>query len=204
VSEALDPLVSTKLRPSQSRPSLVARPRLTEKLDPEAGRKLTLVSAPAGFGKTTLLGKWAEDRTGGGSPVAWLSLDEKDNDPVRFLSYLVASLQTLEEGFGQAVLAALRSPEPPRIEALTGILLNEISALPGELDLVLDDYQVIDSEGVHRALSFLLEHLPGGAHLVVSGRVDPSLPLARLRARGQMAELRAADLASPGRRLGPS
>jgi LuxR family transcriptional regulator, maltose regulon positive regulatory protein len=195
VSKALDPLVSTKLRPSQSRPRLVARPRLTEKLDPEAGRRLTLVSAPAGFGKTTLVGEWAEERAAGGHPVAWLSLDGGDNDPVRFLSYLVASLRTLEEGFGEVVLAVLRTPEPPRIEALTGILLNEISAPPGELDLVLDDYHLINSECVHRAISFLLEHLPEGAHLVVSSRVDPPLPIARLRARGQMAELGAAELA---------
>jgi LuxR family transcriptional regulator, maltose regulon positive regulatory protein len=195
VSKALDPLVSTKLRPSQSRPRLVARPRLTEKLDPEAGRRLTLVSAPAGFGKTTLVGEWAEERAAGGHPVAWLSLDGGDNDPVRFLSYLVASLRALEEGFGEVLLAALRTPEPPRIEALTGTLLNEISALPGELDLVLDDYHLINSEGVHRAVSLLLEHLPDGAHLVISSRVDPPLSLARLRARGQMVELGAAELA---------
>jgi LuxR family transcriptional regulator, maltose regulon positive regulatory protein len=191
----LDPLVTTKLRPSQSRPRLVARPRLTEKLDPEAGRRLTLVSAPAGFGKTTLVGEWAEERVAGGHPVAWLSLDGGDNDPVRFLSYLVASLRTLEEGCGEVVLASLRTPEPPRIEALTGILLNEISAPPGELDLVLDDYHLINSDDVHRAVSFLLEHLPEGVHLVVSSRVDPPLPLARLRARSQMAELGAAELA---------
>ena len=195
MSKALDLLVSTKLRPSQSRPKLVARPRLTEKLDPEAGRRLTLVSAPAGFGKTTLVGEWAEERAAGGHPVAWLSLDGGDNDPVRFLSYLVASLRALDEGFGEVVLATLRAPEPPRIEALTGILLNEISAPPGELDLVLDDYHLINSEDVHRAVSFLLEHLPEGAHLVVSSRVDPPLSLARLRARGQMAELGAAELA---------
>jgi LuxR family maltose regulon positive regulatory protein len=195
VSKALDPLVSTKLRPSQSRPRLVARPRLTEKLDPEAGRRLTLVSAPAGFGKTTLVGEWADERAAGGHPVAWLSLDGGDNDPVRFLSYLVASLRTLEEGFGEVVLAALRTPEPPRIEALTGTILNEISAPPGELDLVLDDYHLINSEGVHRVVSLLLEHLPDGAHLVISSRVDPPLSLARLRARGQMVELGAAELA---------
>jgi LuxR family transcriptional regulator, maltose regulon positive regulatory protein len=195
VSKALDPLVSTKLSPSQSRPRLVARPRLTEKLDPEAGRRLTLVSAPAGFGKTTLVGEWAEGRAAGGHPVAWLSLDGGDNDPVRFLSYLVASLRTLEEGFGEVVLASLRTPEPPPIEALTGTLLNEISAPPGELDLVLDDYHLINSEGVNRAVSLLLEHLPDGAHLVISSRVDPPLSLARLRARGQMVELGAAELA---------
>jgi len=104
-------------------------------------------------------------------------------------------LRTLDEGFGEVVLASLRTPEPPPIEALTGTLLNEISAPPGELDLVLDDYHLINSEAVHQAVSFLLEHLPEGAHLVVSSRVDPPLSLARLRARGQMAELGAAELA---------
>ena len=95
VGEALEPLVSTKLRPSQPRPRLVGRPRLSERLDPEAGRKLTLVSAPAGFGKTTLVGKWAEDRVGGGHHVAWLSLDEGDNDPTRFWVYVVESASSL-------------------------------------------------------------------------------------------------------------
>jgi LuxR family maltose regulon positive regulatory protein len=173
----------------------VARPRLTKKLDPEVGRRLTLVSAPAGFGKTTLLGTWAEERAARGHPVAWLSLDGGDNDPARLLTYLVASLRTLEEGIGEAVLAALRSPEPPRSEALMAAVVNEMAALDSRLDLVLDDYHLIDSEGIHRIVSLLLERLPDGAHLIVSGRVDPSLPLAKLRARGQMAELGAADLA---------
>jgi LuxR family transcriptional regulator, maltose regulon positive regulatory protein len=111
----LDTLVSTKLHPFQARPRLVARPRLTGKLEQEAGRRLTLVSAPAGFGKTTLLGEWSKGRTSGERSVAWVSLDEGDNDPARFLSYLVA---------------ALRSPEPPRVEAVTGALINEIATLP--------------------------------------------------------------------------
>ncbi|HEX5975125.1 MAG TPA: hypothetical protein VFY57_08210, partial [Rubrobacteraceae bacterium] len=192
-----DPLVSSKLRPSQTRPKLVARPRLAERLDPESGRKLTLLSAPAGFGKTTLLGKWLEGRVDGDRSVAWLSLDEGDNDPVRFLSYLVGALRrgTVEEGFGEGVLAALRSPEPPRIEALTAILVNKTAALPGGLDLILDDYHLIDSESVHRIVSFLLEHLPEGVHLVISSRIDPPLQLSRLRARNQIAELGAAELA---------
>ena len=190
-----DSLVSTKLRPSQARPKLVARPRLIERLNREAGRKLTLVSAPAGFGKTTLLSKWCESRADEGHSVAWLTLDKGDNDPVRFLSYLVAALRSIEEGIGEGVLAALRTPEPPKLEALAGALVNEMAALPNGLDLVLDDYHVIDSEAVHRAVTFLLEHLPEGMHLVISSRVDPPLPLARLRARGQMAELGAADLA---------
>ena len=193
----MDPLVSTKVRPSQSRPVLVARPHLIEELDPEAGRRLTLVSAPAGFGKTTLVGEWSEERADEGHRVAWLSLDGGDNDPVRFLFYLVASLRrgTGEERFGEAILSAFRSPEPPRIEALTAAFVNEVAAIPGGLDLVLDDYHLIDSEDVHRIVSFVLERLPKGAHLVVSGRANPPLPLARLRARGQMAELGAAELA---------
>src|ERR687895_1033634 len=188
-------LVSTKLRPSQARPQLVARLRLTATLEREPGRKLTLISAPAGFGKTTLLVEWLRERAGGEGYVAWLSLDEGDNDPVRFLSYLVGALRrTVGEEFGEGVLAALRSPGPPRMEAVLGALVNELAALPREVAVVLDDYHTIDSERVHRIVSFLLERLPEDAHLVISGRVDPPLPLARLRARGQMSELHAADL----------
>src|SRR3712207_2311197 len=192
---ASDTLVSTKLRPSQARPKLVARPRLIAKLEREASRKLTLISAPAGFGKTTLLVEWLEGRADGDQSVAWVSLDEGDNDPVRFLSYLVSALRrTGEEGFGEGVLAALHSPEPPRMEAVLGALINEFADLPGEVTIILDDYHAIDSESVHRIVTFLLERLPEDAHLVICGRVDPPLPLARLRARGQMIELHAADL----------
>jgi LuxR family maltose regulon positive regulatory protein len=195
VYHSSDSLVSTKLRPSQARPNLVVRPRLTASLEREPGRKLTLISAPAGFGKTTLLVEWLEDRGGGEGSVAWVSLDEGDNDPVRFLSYLVAALRrTAGEEFGEGILAALRSPEPPRMEAVLGAFVNELADLPAEVAVVLDDYHLIDSENVHRIVSFLLERLPGGAHIVISGRVDPPIPLARLRARGQMTELHAADL----------
>jgi LuxR family transcriptional regulator, maltose regulon positive regulatory protein len=190
-----DSLVSTKLRPSQARPKLVARPRLTAKLEREAGRKLTLISAPAGFGKTTLLVEWLKGREEGNQSVAWVSLDEGDNDPVRFLSYLVAALRrTVGEGFGDGVLAALRSPERPRMEAVLGAFVNELVDLPGEVAVVLDDYHVIDSEAVHRLAAFLLEHLPPNVHLVISSRIDPPLNLSRLRARNQMTELDAADL----------
>jgi LuxR family transcriptional regulator, maltose regulon positive regulatory protein len=188
-------LVSTKLRPSQARPNLVARPRLTATLERETGRKLTLISAPAGFGKTTLLVEWLRERADGEGYVAWVSLDEGDNDPVRFLSYLVAALRrTVGEDFGEGVLAALRSPGPPRMEAVLGAFVNELADLPGEVAVVLDDYHVIDSESVHRIVSFLLERLPDDAHIVISSRVDPPLPLARLRAHGQITELHAADL----------
>jgi LuxR family maltose regulon positive regulatory protein len=190
-----DSLVSTKLRPSQARPKLVARPQLTAALERETGRKLTLISAPAGFGKTTLLLEWLKGHEEGDQSVAWVSLDEGDNDPVRFLSYLVAALErTVGEGFGEGILAALRSPEPPPMEAVLGTFVNELADLPGEVAVVLDDYHVIDSESVHWIVTFLLERLPEDTHLVISGRVDPPLPLARLRARGQMIELHAADL----------
>jgi LuxR family transcriptional regulator, maltose regulon positive regulatory protein len=140
-----DSLVSTKLRPSQARPASVARPRLTARLEREAGRKLTLISAPAGFGKTTLLVEWLKGREIGDQCVAWVSLDEGDNDPVRFLSYLVAALRRiLAEGFGEGVLAAFRSPGPPRMETVLGALVNELDDLPGEIAVVLDDYHVID------------------------------------------------------------
>src|SRR5215213_8557047 len=195
MSLTTESLVTTKLRPSQARPQLVARPRLIATLEREAGRKLTLISAPAGFGKTTLLVEWLRERADGEGYVAWVSLDEGDNDPVRFLSYLVAALRkTGEEEFGEGVLAALRSPEPPRMEAVLGAFVNDLADLPGEVAVVLDDYHVIDSENVHWIVTFLLERLPEDAHLVISGRVDPPMPLARLRARGQMMELHASDL----------
>src|SRR5829696_2839047 len=190
-----DSLVYTKLRPSQARPELVARLRLTATLEREPGRKLTLISAPAGFGKTTLLVEWLRERAGGEGYVAWVSLDEGDNDPVRFLSYLVAALsRTVGEEFGEGILAALRSPGPPRMEAVLGACVHGLADVPGEVTVVLDDYHVIDSESVHRIVCFLLERLPENVHLVISGRLDPPLPLARLRVRGQMIELHAADL----------
>jgi LuxR family transcriptional regulator, maltose regulon positive regulatory protein len=194
VSLSSDSLVSTKLRPSQARPKLAARPRLTARLEREAGRKLTLISAPAGFGKTTLLVEWLRERGDGERAVAWLSLDEADNDPTRFLSYLVAAIGTVQEGIGEDILSSLRFPEWPRIEAVTAALVNDLAALPEEVTLVLDDYHVIDSEPVHGLVATLLEHLPPNVHLVISSRIDPPLPLSRARVRNQMVELDATDL----------
>jgi ATP/maltotriose-dependent transcriptional regulator MalT len=191
---ASDTLVSTKLRPSQTRLRLVARPRLIARLERDAGRKLTLISAPAGFGKTTLLVEWSREVAGDEGSVAWLSLDEGDNDPTRFLTYLVAALRSVEEDIGAGVLSALRSPEQPHIETITAALINELAALPGEPSLILDDYHVIDSEPVHRILTYLLEHLPPNAHLIISSRIDPPLQLSRLRARNQMIRLDDAEL----------
>jgi LuxR family transcriptional regulator, maltose regulon positive regulatory protein len=130
-----DSLVSTKLYPPQPRPKLVARPLLIESLKSEPGRRLSLITAPAGFGKTTLLGEWVADRSDERS-VAWLSLDEGDNDPARFLSYLVAALRTIEDGFGEGVLSSLRAPGSPALGALTGALLNELADIPGKLAIV--------------------------------------------------------------------
>ena len=187
------PILATKLYIPPPRPKVVPRPRLIERLNEglAAGRKLTLISAPAGFGKTTLVSEWV---AGCERPVAWLSLDEGDNDPARFLTYLVAALQTIAPNIGAGVLAALQSPQPPPTESILTTLLNEITTIPDNFILVLDDYHVIDSKPVDQALTFLLEHLPPQMHLVIATREDPHLPLARLRARGQLTELRAADL----------
>ena len=189
----MDPLISTKLRVPQARPKLVARPRLTERLNRESGRKLTLITAPAGFGKTTLLGEWMAGRSEERS-IAWLSLDEADNDPARFLSYLVAALRTIEDGFGEGILSSLHAPGSAPMRALTGAFINELADIPANLAIVLDDYHMIDSDHVHGIVSFLLERLPSSVHLVISSRIDPPLPLARLRARGQIIEINAADL----------
>ena len=185
------PILTTKLFIPRPRPRIVPRPRLIERLDEGLCRKLSLVSAPAGFGKTTLLGGWV---AGSDRRVAWLSLDAEDNDPARFLSHLVAALRTIAADIGEGVVGALRSPHPPPAESILTALLNEIVTIEDDLVLVLDDYHVIDAEPVDAALAFLLEHLTPRMHLVIATREDPSLPLARLRARGQLTELRAADL----------
>jgi len=155
------------------------------------GCKLTLVSASAGFGKTTLVSEWIASC---GRPVAWLSLDEGDDDPVRFVSYLVAALRTIKAGIGEGLVAVLQSPQPPPTESILTTLINEITTIPDNFIFVLDDYHVIDSKPVDNALTFLIEHLPPQMHLVIATREDPKLPLSRLRVRNQLTELRAADL----------
>ena len=186
-------LLATKLYIPQPRPKIVPRPHLIERLNEclSLGCKLTLISAPAGFGKTTLISEWL---AGSKRPVAWLSLDEGDSDPTRFLTYLVAALQTIATNIGEGVLAVLHSPQPPSTESILTNLLNEITTISHSFILVLDDYHLIDSKPVDEALTFLLEHLPPHMHLVITTREDPHLPLARFRARGQLTELRAADL----------
>ena len=185
------PILATKLYIPLPRPKAVSRPRLLERLNDGLHRKLTIISAAAGFGKTTLVSEWI---AGCGRPAAWLSLDEGDNDPTRFLTYLVAALQTLAPNIGSGALASLQSPQPPPIESILTALLNEITTAQDHFILVLDDYHVIDFPPVDQALTFLLEHLPPQMHLVIATREDPQFPLARLRARGQLTELRAANL----------
>jgi ATP/maltotriose-dependent transcriptional regulator MalT len=187
------PLLETKLHVPRRRRGLVARPRLIDRLSLQAEPALTLVSAPAGFGKTTLLAEWLAAVWAGGRRVAWLSLDRSDNDPALFWTYLIGALQTAADGVGGPALTLLRSPERP-MESVLATLLNELSTLPDDVVLVLDDYHVIDAREVQDGMAFLLEHLPAQLHLVIAGRADPALPLARLRARGELVELRAADL----------
>jgi LuxR family maltose regulon positive regulatory protein len=175
----------------QPQQNLVTRARLRQRLDEGLRRKLILIAAPAGFGKTTLLSSWIGAT---GLPAAWLSLDEADNDPVRFLAYFIAALQSVASEIGAGALNALQSAQPPPTEVILTTLLNDISSLSEDFIVVLDDYHLIESEPVDRALLFLLEHLPPQLHLVIATRQDPPLPLARLRARGQLTELRAGDL----------
>jgi LuxR family maltose regulon positive regulatory protein len=191
------PLLTTKLYVPPTRPRLVSRPRLIELLNAGLHRKLTLVSAPAGFGKTTLLSEWVAqcDR-----PVAWLSLDEGDNDVARFLAYLVAALRTIEslqdaiDSIESGLASALQSAQRPDTESVLTSVINRIATDPRPFVLVLDDYYYIRAGSIHEALTFLLDHQPPQMHLIIVTRTDPPLPLARLRGRGQLSELRQTDL----------
>ena len=185
------PILATKLHAPSRRPGLVLRPSLIERLNRGLHRRLTLISAPAGSGKTTLAGEWA---AGCGRPTAWLSLEEEDGDLARFLAYLVAAVRTIVPEFAAQIAAALETPQQAEVQAILSSLVNEVDALPDDFLLVLDDYHAIDARPVDDALGFILDHQPGRMHVVIVTREDPDLPLARLRARGQLAELRAADL----------
>ena len=190
-------LIATKLYIPRVRPELVPRPRLLHALNSGLERGLTLVSAPAGFGKTTLLSAWIktlEQATSWARPACWLSLDRGDNDPARFWAYFVAALQTRHAGLGAAMLGALQPLQPASLETLVSGLVNEIADLEGGPVVVLDDYHAITNQQVHDSVEFLLHHLPPKMHLVIATRADPPWPLARLRARNQMMELRANEL----------
>lgn len=191
------PLLQTKFYLPRPRAGLVSRPRLSERLDAGAAAKLMLVSAPAGFGKTTLLTEWLA--TGPAAPTghraaAWLSVDRGDNDPAQFWTYVIAALRTVAPEVGTNELALLASPQPPPIHLVLTTLLNDLGATASDIVLVLDDYHLIDAREIQDAMAFLLDHLPPRLHLVIASRTDPAVPLARLRARGELVELRAAEL----------
>jgi LuxR family transcriptional regulator, maltose regulon positive regulatory protein len=185
------PVLLTKLFIPRPRPNVVSRPHLIERLNQGLQRNLSLVAAPAGFGKTTLVSAWV---AACGRPTAWLSLDAGDNDLTRFLLHLIAAVQTIAPDLGREVATILQSLQPAPAEVLLTSLLNEITTVPDRFVLVLDDYHLIDAKPIDRALTFLLEHLPPQLHMIIATREDPQLPLARFRARGQLTDVRAADL----------
>jgi LuxR family maltose regulon positive regulatory protein len=188
---APDALLATKLHVPQTRRGFVARPRLLDRLTEPHPAQLTLVCAPAGFGKTALLADWARRSR---RPVAWLSLDEADNDPARFWRHATAALDRVRPVDADRVAALLQDLRPTSFEAAVTVLVNELAGVADEVVLVLDDYHLIQAAPVHASVGFLLEHLPAPLRLVLASRADPPLPLARLRARGQLAELRERDL----------
>jgi LuxR family maltose regulon positive regulatory protein len=192
-------LLETKLYIPKWRPGLVSRPRLIERMHQGIERKLTLISAPAGFGKTTLLAEWLAAAPADEPAAGWFSLDQSDNDSAFFWAYFITALQKVRSQVGESALSLLHSPQPLPIESVLTTLINDINAIPSagsghRFVVVLDDYHVIDAQPIHSAIAFLLDHLPPQLHLVIASRSDPPLPLARLRARGELTELRAADL----------
>ncbi len=190
---AVTSILKTKLNISPARPQLVPHPRLVERLQECLNYNLILVSAPAGFGKTTLLSGWTRES----QPrihTAWVSLDEGDNDPVRFWDYFIAALEILQPAIGEKAMALLHSPQPLPIESVLTTLINDLSSVSKNFVLVLDDYHFIKSQNIHAGIAFLLEHLPPHMHLVIATRADPPLPLAHFRGRGTMLEIGADDL----------
>ena len=176
------------------RSGVISRPRLIKRLDRGAASKLTLVSAPAGFGKTTLVAEWLAEARADERSVAWLSLDPGDNQPATFWPYLIAALDTVLPGIGVDALALLHESQPPPIETVLATLINELAAAPDDVVLVLDDDHLVDTHDIQTGMWFLIDHLPAQIHIVILTRADPALPLARLRGRGELVEIRAADL----------
>jgi LuxR family maltose regulon positive regulatory protein len=184
-------LLTTKLYIPPIRPEVVPRPRLIERLNAGLYRKLTLVSAPAGYGKTTLVSTWLH---GTDLPFAWLSLDEGDNDPIRFFTYLVAALQEIDAQMGRSVQERLEAPQTPPFESLVAVPINDIASAPRRFVLVLDDHHAIAERAIHEGIGFLVDRQPPQMHLVIATRQDPPLPISRLRARGEMTEIRRQEL----------
>jgi LuxR family maltose regulon positive regulatory protein len=194
------PILLTKLFIPENRPELVSRSHLVDQLNNGLHRKLTLISAPAGFGKTTVVTNWLHSQEGDAlSPflIGWLSLDEDDNDPVRFLTYLITALNRipgLETEIGVGALQMAQASQPPPPQTILTAVINEIAMISNKIVLVIDDYHLIDNQPVHDALVYLLENLPPQLHLVITTREDPPIQISRLRTRGQLNELRAVDL----------
>jgi LuxR family maltose regulon positive regulatory protein len=185
-------VLETKLTAPRVRQEHVSRRQLLGTLRDGPPRKLTLVAAPPGFGKSTLMAEWAASP--GGAVVAWLSLDENDNDPARFFAYVAAAIRRVEPGIGDRALAALRNPGSDLVEVVLPLFLNDLAGLGRDLVLVIEDYHVITNPDVHRAVGFVIDRSPAALRIVISTREDPPLPLGRLRARGELLEFRASDL----------
>ncbi len=186
-------LLATKLFIPQPRPGLISRPRLMERLDSILTNRLTLISAPAGYGKTTVLSQWIF-KNKSQFKVSWVQLDDNDNDPVRFWDYVVAALKKEQPNAGQITSSMLHAPQQIPIEATLTPLINDLSQITENVVLVLDDYHLIKSEAVHTAVAFLVDHIPFNFHLVISTRIDPLLPVSRFRGRGTLLEFSAHDL----------
>src|SRR5918998_598292 len=189
-----DPLLLSKFSVPVPRRTLVPRTSLSGRMEQSLERKLTVISAPAGFGKSTLLSTWAAESTSDTRLVSWLSLDSRDDDPARFWRYFVTALSRLEPGCGETALALLNSPQAPPVVSVLTTVLNDLDALAAEVVFVLDDYHLIASKDIHDGLGFLLDNLSPRVHLIIATRADPPLPLSRLRERGELLELRAHDL----------
>jgi LuxR family maltose regulon positive regulatory protein len=189
-----EPFLTTKISIPPARSDSVPRPHLLDRLNGVMQRKLTLLSAPAGFGKTTLLSVWCTAAARSDQHIGWVSLDASDNDPTRFWSYVIAALVMASSGLEENILTLLRSPQPPPIESILVTVINKLTPIPHQIALILDDYHLIEIPAIHEALIFLLDHLPPNLHVVVASRVDPPLPVARLRTQGHLAELRITDL----------
>ena len=190
-ASAVVPVLETNLMPPPLRPEHIRRPRLLASLAERRGQKLTLVAAPPGFGKSTLLAEWAATL---GPDAAWLSLDDADNDPARFVAAVVAALRRVEPDIGLTALTSLRAPGADVIGVVLPTLLNDLARLRREVVLIIEDYHVVVDPNVHRALAYLIERSPSTLRIALSTRQDPPIPLGRMRARGELAEVRADDL----------
>jgi LuxR family maltose regulon positive regulatory protein len=185
------PLLQTKFYTPQPQTSHIPRPQLVERINEGIERKLTLITAPAGFGKTSLLSQWVSQSR---RSVSWLSLEEDDDEIARFLSYFILALQNIHEHIGAELLAALQNSQSLQINTFLAMLVNEISLIAADFSLILDDYHVIATTSIHEALVFVLDHSPPTLHLIIAGRADPFFPISRYRARGELIELRMEDL----------